>query len=121
MVDRAWNFSPPDSASGTTTGVSSVATTPSFQFALRSPGPNPARGMSEIVFTLPSAEQVTLTVYDPSGRRIRTLVDESRNPGAHAVVWDGQNDRGRAVAPGVYFYELRAGSHRATRQISWIR
>ena len=121
IVDRAWNYSPPDSASGTTTGVSSVAAAPSFEFALRSPAPNPARGKTEIAFTLPSAEEVTLTVYDPSGRRIRTLVDESRVPGAHVVVWDGRNDRGRPVAPGVYFYELRTGSHRATKQISWIR
>ncbi|MFB3910143.1 MAG: FlgD immunoglobulin-like domain containing protein [Candidatus Eisenbacteria bacterium] len=42
------------------------------------------------------------TVFDVSGRRVRTLLDGPGNDGAREVLWDGRDDTGRRVAPGVY-------------------
>jgi cytochrome c peroxidase len=70
--------------------------------------PNPFHGATEITFTLPGAAAVNLDVFDVAGRQVRRLLTESRPAGLHTVVWDATNDQGRRVAPGVYFYRLKA-------------
>ena len=72
--------------------------------------PNPAKGRVTIRFTTPSGSSghVRLVIYDLSGRRIRTLLDESMAPGEHAVDWPCASDAGNLVAPGVYHAILDA-------------
>jgi len=50
---------------------------------------------------------VSLKVYNVRGELVRTLVDENRPAGPQTVEWDGSDERGRAVASGVYFYETQ--------------
>ncbi len=69
--------------------------------------PNPLITRAEIRYTLDVAATVTLRVVDVAGRVVHELAAGPRPAGAHAEVWDAAD-----VAPGVYFYELRAGSAR---------
>jgi len=46
---------------------------------------------------------VTVAVYDVDGRVVRTLVDHNIGPGKYLVEWDGMDDVGFAVPPGIYF------------------
>jgi len=71
--------------------------------------PNPFRAASTIHFELGRSGPVSITVYDIRGRRVRQLL-ESRilEPGAHHVVWDGNDDAGREAASGVYFCRLES-------------
>ncbi len=78
--------------------------------------PNPFYPSTTIEFSIPSAGSVDLRVYDLSGKLVRTLVNDSRQEGAHKVVWDGTNDRGRMVSSGIYFYSMKSGSFRAARK-----
>jgi hypothetical protein len=41
--------------------------------------------------------------------------------GRHTVVWDGRDASGRAVATGIYFYTLEAGSFRASRKMLLVK
>ena len=41
---------------------------------------------------------------------MRTLADETLDPGRHEYVWDGTDARGRRVSSGVYLYALRPES-----------
>ncbi|RMH89433.1 MAG: T9SS C-terminal target domain-containing protein, partial [Calditrichaeota bacterium] len=70
--------------------------------------PNPFNPATTIVFTLPRVSRITLHIYDITGRKVRTLVNEQMPAGRHEVVWDGTNDAGRPVASGVYFYRFTA-------------
>lgn len=80
--------------------------------------PNPApRGATMIGFTLPAAGRVTLVVYDVAGRRIAKLVDGELAAGPHQASWNGQDESGRAVAAGVYFYDLVQGTQRSARRM----
>jgi hypothetical protein len=45
---------------------------------------------------------VSLAVYDVRGRRLCTLLDSTLEPGRYAVAWDGRDDEGERVPPGVY-------------------
>lgn len=83
--------------------------------------PNPFRGPTRIAFTLPARERVAVRVFDPAGRLVRTLVNETRAAGRHGVTWDGRDDGGRSVASGAYFYEVRAGGERLARKMLRVR
>jgi len=52
---------------------------------------------------------------------VRTLVDEQRPGGRHAVTWDGRNGHGAPVATGVYFYRMRAGGFVMTRKMLLLK
>ncbi|MBK8232324.1 MAG: hypothetical protein IPK72_17490 [Candidatus Eisenbacteria bacterium] len=68
--------------------------------------PNPMRAGSRIEFTLDRPDRIRLSVIDPTGRRIRTLADRTFAAGSGAIAWDGRDDDGRRVPPGIYFTHL---------------
>ena len=84
--------------------------------------PNPFNPETWIPYHLAKDAFVVLTIYDGSGRVVRTLevghqtaaVYESRSK---AVYWDGRNGLGEQVASGLYFYALTAGDYSATRKM----
>jgi len=78
--------------------------------------PNPFARRTQISYQFPHAGQVLLRVYDASGRAVRTLQDGRQKPGIYTVNWDGQDDRGRTVANGVYFYRVDAPGLRDTKK-----
>jgi hypothetical protein len=65
-------------------------------------GANPGR-QSRLQFSVPRTSHVSLRVFDAKGRVVRTLVDQDAAAGSFESNWDGRDDRGAAVAPGVYF------------------
>ncbi|HMB69667.1 MAG TPA: FG-GAP-like repeat-containing protein [bacterium] len=83
--------------------------------------PNPFRTGTTLRFALPVAGPVTVRVFDAAGRRVRTLADGARGRGEHAVTWNGRDDRGRPVASGVYWYEVRSGAARAQGRLARLR
>ena len=100
----------------------SIKLTNALQTELLSNYPNPFNPETWIPFRLAEDADVTLTIYDVSGKEVRSLdighskagVYESRDK---AIYWDGKNDLGESVASGVYFYHLSAGDYKATKQM----
>jgi flagellar hook assembly protein FlgD len=72
-------------------------------------------------FSLPSEGFVQIKVYDSTGRRVRTLLSAEMSAGTYSARWDGRDQAGRPVAPGIYFYELRANGERLSRRVSLMR
>jgi len=68
--------------------------------------PNPFLGGSSIGFTLARADDVTLGVYDLSGRAVRVLQRGRLAAGVHQMQWNGRDERGERVPAGVYFVRL---------------
>ncbi len=83
--------------------------------------PNPFNPTTLISFTLPARERVTVSVYDASGRLVRTLVDDVRGVGSHDVEWDGRDNAGVTVGSGVYFYRLTAGKYTESRKMVMLK
>lgn len=83
--------------------------------------PNPFNPETVIPYALPQRTHVQLAVYDVRGARVRTLVDRDLTGGPHQTRWDGRDDTGRAVASGVYLYQLRAGAQEMTRKMLLVR
>jgi len=68
--------------------------------------PNPFNPRTEIHFELDREQPVRLQVFDLRGRQVRTLVAGTLPAGPHCATWNGRDDRGRALASGVYLYRL---------------
>jgi hypothetical protein len=80
--------------------------------------PNPFASLTRIRFDLAVPGAVSLTVFDVQGRLARTLLPETAlTPGPHEITWDGRNDRGEPVTPGVYFYRLNGKERSDVRRI----
>jgi len=111
----AWHY--PD---GTVVGVLEDLIPQSLQYL--NACPNPFNPTTTISYELPESAVVNLSVYDVSGRLVRVLVgSESLSAGPHEVVWNGQEDGGRQVATGVYFYRLETPEYAETRRITLIK
>jgi photosystem II stability/assembly factor-like uncharacterized protein len=69
--------------------------------------PNPLRSAATISYALQSAGDVEICVFDTRGRLIRDLLSQSMGPGRYKALWDGKNQRGFAVSPGVYLVRVK--------------
>jgi len=65
--------------------------------------------------------QVVLAIYDLSGKKIRTLVNERQASGSYQMLWDGRNDSGQTVASGLYAYRLQAGGVVKSRKMVLLK
>jgi hypothetical protein len=83
--------------------------------------PNPFQSRAEIRFDAPQAGRALLTIYDASGRKIRTLLDGAVGAGPQRLQWDGTDESGRDLGSGVYFYRLDADGNRSTGRVQKLR
>jgi len=100
-------------------GATSVEgnTAPVARFALGQNVPNPFNPATTIHFSLAAESEVRLHVFDVAGRLVRTLADGRVGAGAHAVQWDGRDERGGHVASGIYLYQLVTPKEKAERKM----
>ncbi len=99
------------------TGVEETPTAPATLAVF----PNPANPATTIRFTLATAGRARLDVHDLAGRRIGRLLDGERPAGAHAVIWRGTDDHGRAVSSGVYLVRLTSADGTASQAVTLVR
>lgn len=97
------------------------ATALHFVNGLESNFPNPFTGNTSIVYTVAQPSPVRLVLFDVTGRRIRTLVNEPQAEGSRVARWDGRDSRGNRSATGVYFYRLEVGEWSDTRKMLKLR
>jgi len=83
--------------------------------------PNPFNPATKIVFSLKSAGQVDVGVYDVRGHRVKVLVSGALVQGQHDLTWRGLDDSGQAVASGVYFCRLLADGESQTMKMLLTR
>jgi hypothetical protein len=90
---------------GTPLAVQPRAQVATMRLYTSQPNPFPSRTM--VRFDLFTASAVDLSVFDVTGRRVRSLYRQPAvMPGVYTVSWDGRDDGGRSVPGGVYFYRL---------------
>ncbi len=90
-------------------------------FSLDDVRPNPFSRRAAISYAVAAAGRCRVLVYDAQGRLVRRLVDATAAPGRYTAVWDGSDDRGGAVADGVYYCRLQAGDWCQARRVHLVR
>ena len=98
------------------------------QFSLKQNYPNPFNPETQISFDLPRINSDTsglaktsLIVYDLSGRRARTLVNDYLQPGHYTVKWRGVDENGNTLSSGLYVYVLKYGDMQQSKQMILLR
>ncbi len=102
-------------------GVQQNGTEIPAKFELSQNYPNPFNPSTKINFSLPKAEQVTLKVYDITGKEIVTLLNTKFAAGKYSTDWMGTDANGKTVSSGVYFYKIIAGSNIQTKRMVFIK
>jgi len=96
--------------------------TPAPPLTLYQNHPNPFNPSTVIGYYVPAAAQVTLDIYDSSGRLVSRLMDRAqRSKGTHELQWRGVDAQGNAVSSGVYFYRLTAGKETISHKMILVR
>jgi len=83
--------------------------------------PNPFNPTTTIEFSLPTAGQVELSIYNVTGQKVITLIDQVYSAGEYQVVWNGKDARGNSVTSGVYFYKLSTGQYSKTKKMIMVK
>ena len=92
-----------------------------LQTRFRGASPMPFRASTTLRYELASESPVAIRIYSPSGRLVRDLLNAYQPAGYHESVWDGKDDRGHHVGPGVYFVRLQTGTLTDVRPLIRIR
>ena len=107
-------------ALGDLVGIADLPIAAPAALAWASVSPSPARpGVETVRLVLAAREAVAadIVLYDARGRRVRTLFHGTLPAGPTTLAWDGRDDGGRVVAPGLYFARARAGASEAVRKL----
>ena len=78
--------------------------------------PNPFNPETIITYKLSINMDVNLSIYNTSGQKVATLVDQRQLAGEHTVKWDAKD-----FSSGIYLYKLRAGSTEQSRKMILLR
>ncbi len=79
--------------------------------------PNPSSSRVLLQFRLERDGKTALSIYDATGRKIRSLTDQVRAAGWNVIEWDGKDDAGRDVRAGTYFAHLEAPEGQKTEKV----
>jgi hypothetical protein len=90
-------------------------------FALHENYPNPFNPTTTLRFDLPEITDVTLTIYNMLGQRVRTFNMNDTPAGYHSIKWNATNDYGEQVGAGVYLYQLRANHFLKTKKMVLLK
>jgi PKD repeat protein len=83
--------------------------------------PNPFNAGTNIVFGLPEAGQVDLTVYNILGQAVRSLASGEYPEGTHTIHFDGRDNSGQSLASGMYFYRLTTSALTETKKMILLK
>jgi len=102
------------------TGIQNI--TESIDFNLYQNYPNPFNPETNIKFSVKKSGEVSLKVYDVSGKEIADLVKEKLIAGSYVVKFDAHiAKQGSFLASGIYYYTLRAEDFYQTRKMILLK
>jgi hypothetical protein len=106
----------PDSVNVSGDGVTGIddelLNTIPIEFVVYQNFPNPFNPKTSIIFGLPEASEVKLTLYNFLGEEVASLFEGYTNAGYHQVEFDASK-----LASGVYFYKIQAGDFIETKKM----
>ncbi|MDO9576253.1 MAG: PKD domain-containing protein [Candidatus Cloacimonadales bacterium] len=68
--------------------------------------PNPFNPTTTISFSISKESNVELLVFNVKGQRVKTLANNQFERGFHSIIWNGDDESGKAVSSGIYYYKL---------------
>ncbi len=94
---------------------------PALANSLEQNRPNPFNPSTTIAYTLGERASTAVAIYDAKGALVVRLDQGDHDAGTRRVTWDGRDASGRAVASGVYFYQLEGVTGLGSRKMVLIK
>jgi len=91
------------------------------KFSLGQNYPNPFNPSTRFDFTLPSAGDVQIEIYNLLGQHVARVASGTYQAGTHAVSWDGRDDNGHDAPSGIYLYRLTSESGQVVKKMALLR
>ena len=91
------------------------------QFELVECYPNPFNGKLNIRYHINNVSDIYATIYDLSGKVIKSFESEPKHPGQHQLIWDTKNNNGDAVATGLYFITLSSKNRTTNKKVLYLK
>lgn len=79
--------------------------------------PNPFVATTNIQWNSLSPSKIAIKIYDQSGRLVRWLLKAQNTSNCSSVGWDGKDNYGKVINPGIYFVRFSAGASAITKTI----
>ncbi len=93
-----------------------------LEYALYQNYPNPFNPTTDIEYQLKENSNVSLTIYNILGQRIKVLINNlAQGAGRYTVTWDGTNSAGEKVASGIYIYRIIANKFNAVKKMVFLK
>lgn len=90
----------------------------SYSFTI---APNPFVKAMHVQYALPEKTEVNVKVYDVTGAVVKTIINGVQEPGYYSMRWDGDDERGRKLASGVYFVTVLARGYSSKHKVVFVR
>ena len=91
------------------------------EYVLHQNYPNPFNPITNIQYDLPQTIDVKIDIYDIRGRRVKSLVNQSQEPGFKSIQWNALNDFGERVGSGMYFYRIETTDFNKTKKMILLK
>lgn len=83
--------------------------------------PNPFNPTTTIAYSVSKEAKTAITLYNVKGQKVRTLVNETQNPGQYKVTWNGTDEQNHKTASGIYFVQMQSGNYRAIHKMLMLK
>jgi hypothetical protein len=83
--------------------------------------PNPFSNSTQLSFEIQKSDDAVITIYNVAGQRICNIERKNLTAGWHSFLWDGQDDSGKKLASGTYFYTVQTSMGNSTRKIILLK
>ena len=90
-------------------------------FFLSQNAPNPFNASTTIMYGLPEAGEVVITITNIYGQQVRTLVNKVQKEGFKRVRWNGSDDDGNPLGSGIYFINLKTADNFARKKMILLK
>jgi hypothetical protein len=78
--------------------------------------PNPFNPITNIIYGLPEYTNVQIVIFDLSGKRVASLINEFQSPGYHSINWNADSH-----PSGMYFIKMIAGEYVNTQKLMLVK
>ncbi|MFA7056141.1 MAG: FlgD immunoglobulin-like domain containing protein [Candidatus Cloacimonadales bacterium] len=83
--------------------------------------PNPFNPETTISYDIAQKGSVTVDIYNLKGQKVKSLVNENKEAGTHSVIWQGDNDDGKQVSSGTYFYKIKSADQEVVKKMMMVK
>jgi len=101
--------------------ISQIGLNLPIEFSISQNIPNPFNPVTSITFDVAEMDEVSLIVYDLTGKEVATLVSGTYTPGTYNVEWNAVNNAGDDIVSGMYIYRYISSEKAITRKMLYLK